>query len=56
MNEAFSGEMEKKMTLVCLLKQYAADRNIEALTKSLSLLLVKQRHKELINELRFLSF
>ena len=52
LNGAFSTEVNKKMTLVCLLKKYAIDRNIESFSKSLSLLLVSYKHQDLIMEIR----
>lgn len=53
MNIILGSDYEKKMAVVKLLKQYAETRDVSAFGQSLSLLLDKMPHRNLIREIRW---
>ncbi|XP_074647789.1 delphilin-like isoform X2 [Tubulanus polymorphus] len=52
MNEILGNDYEKKIAVVGVLKQYAEDRQVERLSRSLALLLKTPQQRKLISEIR----
>ena len=53
MNDVLGNDLEKKMVVMNLLRQYAEDRNVEQFTKGLNVVLETPQEKEMITTIRY---
>ncbi len=52
MNDVFEDDLEKKVVLVALLRQYAEDRDVIKFAESLDVVLRTRAHRRILTDIR----